>query len=366
MRYVSRPSNRPSCRVGPAASRPALRRWQAALVASVSGVLMLPAALPDMAAAAAPSPAERPSSSAAPSAAADRQKAKPRFPGHRPGRIYLGMSCGESCAQKEAQLGVGTGMKRWFKHWGNWDGVADAIREDRRKHRLSWISIEGPHDGTPTGWREVGQGDHDRDIRQLAKVLKRFDDKPIYLSFGHEVSNNVPDSQGAWWARGFTRFHDVLQRAHALKRVALAPIFVSWFFDKDNHENDPAKWLPPRVLKRTSFMGVDLYQNDSGKAFGQRLPQVSGWLARNGHPRMMVGLGETGGTNAFGNVSGAAWLNKSLRWAAQHRGQVAAISYFNSTANSDPNVYWPLDESARKMAVYRKWLRDPRFVSRVG
>jgi hypothetical protein len=254
-------------------------------------------------------------------------------------------------------------MKRWFKKWGNWRGVAEAIRQDRRKHRLPWISIEGPR-GTPTGWRDVGRGDYDRDIRQLAKVLKANDRKPIFLSFDHEMSNNAPDSQGRWWARGFNQFHDVLRRAHALKRVSLAPIPVAWLFDNNNPQN-ASSWLPPSVLRRSSFMGVDLYQNSSGQAFGKRLPQVDRWLGRHGHPRMMIGLGETGATNAFGNVRAATWLNRSLKWAARNRSKVVGISYFNSTAHSDPNVYWPLDESARKLNVYRKWLKQPVFIHRL-
>ncbi len=290
-------------------------------------------------------------------------KARSHFPGYRPGRIYLGMSCGEQCPQKESQLGMNFGLKRSFKKWGNWGGVAESIREDRRKHRLPWISIEGPR-GTPDGWRDVGLGKYDHDIRQLATVLKHNDRRPLFLSFDHEMSNNLPDAQGHWWARGFNRFHDVLQRAHALKRVSLAPLPVSWLFDPHNSQ-DANAWLPRSVLRRSDFMGVDLYQNSSGKAYGQRLPQVDRWLGRHGHKGMMIGLGETGATSKFGNVSGASWLNRSLQWAAHNRSKVVAISYFNSTANSDPNVYWPLDESPTKMSVYRKWLKTQVFINRV-
>ena len=80
---------------------------------------------------------------------------------------------------------------------------------------------------------------------------------------------------------------------------------------------------------------------------------------------MMIGLGETGATNTFGNVSAASWLNKSLKWSARNRNKVVAISYFNSTHASDPNVYWPLDESGQKMNVYRKWLKKPVFINHV-
>jgi hypothetical protein len=291
------------------------------------------------------------------------QQTGPQFPGHRRGRIYLGMSC-DDCALRESQLGRRVGLKRWFKKWGDWSGVEDAIKEDRRKHRLPWISVQGPTGGTPEGWAAVGRGTYDADIRALARVLKAHDGRPIFLSFDHEVSNNLPNDQGRTWASGFKRFHDVLESRHALDNVALAPIVVAWLFDAANPQN-PRAWLPRGVLRRASFLGIDLYQSASGKHFRHRIPPVARWLAANGHPRMKIGLGETGATDTFGNISGPAWLNRSLRWAANNTSEIAAISYFNSTANSDPNVYWPLDESAHKTDIYLQRLGSPKFVSRV-
>jgi hypothetical protein len=273
------------------------------------------------------------------------------------------MSC-DDCPKREGQLDQGVGLKRWFEKWGEWKALAAAVTEDRRKHRRPWISIEGPQGGTPAGWLAVGRGEYDGDLRALARVLKAHDGRPMFLSFGHEVSNNLPDVQGRSWAKGFKRFHDVLEEEGALGNVALAPIVASWLFDPANPQ-DPAAWMRPGVLRRASFMGVDLYQSDTGRGFAQRIPPVDTWLARHGYPHMRIGLGETGATDYFGNVSGPTWLNRSLRWAAHHTDAVVAVSYFNSTANSDPGVYWPLDESADKLAVYRKWLDRPAFISRV-
>jgi hypothetical protein len=290
-------------------------------------------------------------------------KRKPRFPGHRPGRVYLGMSCGVRCHQKIPQLNRNFGVHRWFKKWGNWNGVAEAIREDRRNHRLPWISIEGPNHGAPTGWRGVGRGQYDRDIRALARTVRANDKKPMFISFDHEPSNKAPTSQGHWWANGYTHFYDELKRAHALRHVAFAPIMAGWLFSKYNHEDKPNDWLTPGVLRRAPFLGVDIYQNDKGTPYGKRLPGIARWLARHGHPHMMLGVGETGATNGLGAVSAATWLNRSLRWAAHHPARVVAISYFNSTAYS--HTYWPLDESARKMAVFRKWLMTYPFINHV-
>ena len=127
----------------------------------------------------------------------------------------------------------------------------------------------------------------------------------------------------------------MLDEEGALRKVALAPIVAAWLFDAANPQ-DPGAWMRPGVLRRASFMGVDLYQSDTGRDFTQRIPPVDAWLADHGYPDMRIGLGEIGATDYFGNVSGAAWLNRSLRWAAHHTDAVIAVSYFNSTANSDP------------------------------
>lgn len=293
-------------------------------------------------------------------------KKRPAFPGHRPGRVYLGMSCGVECAKRESHLRANVGLKRWFKQWGNWNGVAEAIKEDRRKNRRTWISIEGPSGGAPSGWLAVGQGQYDQQIRELARVLKRHDNQPIFLSFDHEMSNKASNSQASWWTRGFKRFHDVLKRAHALKRVALAPIHASWLFSKFNGGKSPAKWLPPGVLRRSSFVAVDVYQNWKGESFGNRIHRLDRWLDRHGHPRMKIGVGEAGATNGLGGQTASSWLNQALRWAAKNRRKMVAISYFNSTANSASGVYWPLDESATKATVYRSWLKRKAFINRVG
>ena len=81
---------------------------------------------------------------------------------------------------------------------------------------------------------------------------------------------------------------------------------------------------------------------------------------------MRIGLGEIGATDYFGNVLGRDWLNRSLRWAARNSDAVIAVSYFNSTANSDPGVYWPLDESGGEgCPSTASGSTGPRFISRV-
>jgi hypothetical protein len=111
------------------------------------------------------------------------------------------------------------------------------------------------------------------------------------------------------------------------------------------------------VLQRAPFVGVDVYENETGETFAQRIPRVRTWLSSRGYPAMLVGVGEAGSTDrAFPSKSAVQWLDESLQWASTHTDVVAVVSYFNSTANSKSKVYWPLDESTTKLGTFRRWL----------
>jgi hypothetical protein len=117
------------------------------------------------------------------------------------------------------------------------------------------------------------------------------------------------------------------------------------------------------VLSRAPFLGIDLYENGSGETFAERIPRVRDYAAAHGYPDMMVGIGETGGTDArYDSKSALAWLNECLSWAAANTDKVGVVSYFNSTANSRDGVYWPLNESEAKLSAYRAWLDHPATV----
>ncbi|HET7326995.1 MAG TPA: hypothetical protein VFJ14_06865, partial [Nocardioidaceae bacterium] len=286
-----------------------------------------------------------------------------RWPGHRPGKVVLGMSCGSVCQTREQQLRQEYGVHRQFRSWGNWRGVAKDIREDQAHGRLPWISVKGPNGG-PSGWRAVASGRRDGAIRALARTLKAHDDKPVLITFHHEPSNDGTEAQGRLWARAYNRFHDVLKARGALRNVADPPILGEWLFNQRNKRQNPANWVTRGVLKRAPFLGVDLYENNSGETFAQRLPRVLRWMARRGFPHKMVGVGESAATSKrYAAKSAVRWINESLNWARRHPNRIGVVSYFNSTHNSRAKVYWPLDESPRKLRTFRRWLSDRVMVS---
>jgi hypothetical protein len=281
-----------------------------------------------------------------------------QWPGHIPDKFYLGMSCGTICDQKESQLGQGYGVHRQFTTWGNWTAVAKYIQADNAAGELPWISVKPPN-GDASGWQAIAGGQHDADIRALATVLKANDDKPLLFTFHHEPGNDGTEAQGVLWAAAYVRIHDILESEGALENVADPPIMSDWLFNPVNRAQDPANWLTDGVLQRAPFIGVDVYENASGETYAQRLPRVLDWLAGRGYPNMMIGVGETGSTDAaYPGMSAVEWMDESLSWAAQHTDEIGVVSYFNSTANSKSFVYWPLDESAAKMTAYKSWLNN--------
>jgi hypothetical protein len=283
----------------------------------------------------------------------------PAWPGHVPGKFYLGMSCGVSCADKERELGQPFGVRRMFEKWGDWAAVSRDIQGEHSAGRLPWVSVKPPG-GAPGGWAAIANGSVDADIVALAETLKATEDQPALLTFHHEPSNDGSEADGALWAAAYAHFHDVLAAEGALVNVADPPIVGEWLFNPRNHAKDPSKWVTEDVLQRAPFLGVDLYENRSGETFADRLPRVLDWLAAHGHPDMMIGIGETGSTDAaYPGTSAVQWMNDSLAWVAAHTDKVGVVSYFNSTANSKPDVYWPLDESSAKLDAFRSWLADP-------
>lgn len=281
----------------------------------------------------------------------------PVFAGQVAGKFYLGMSCGVICPEKESALGQSYGVHRTYKQWNNWSGVAKEIQADHAAGRLPWVSFKPPLAGAE-GWSAVASGSYDTDLKALATTLKANDDKPVLITFHHEPSNDGTEDEGKLWAAAYVHIHDLLKAEGALgPNVSDPPILQDWIFNPTNKTQDPINWATNAVLERAPFMGIDMYQNSSGEGYSVRIPRIIDWMAARGFPNKMVGIGETGSTASF-DISADKWLNDSLSWAANNTDKVGVVSYFNSTANSDADVYWPLDESAEKMSVFKSWLNN--------
>lgn len=287
---------------------------------------------------------------------------KAAWPGQQPGKFYLGMSCGTQCATQEATLGQSYGVHRQYKLWNDWKGLAKDIQQDHAADRLPWISVKPPLSGA-AGWKAIADGDYDADIATLGETLMANDDKPVLFTFHHEPSNDGTEEEGALWAAAYAHIHDLLKAQGALANVADPPILGDWLFNPTNRGQDPANWATKAVLDRAPFLGVDMYENESGETMAVRIPRILDWMAERGYPKLMVGIAESGATDqAYSAKSANEWINESLSWVAANTDKVGVVSYFNSMNNSRSGVYWPLDETSAKLANYRSWLKNPAVI----
>ncbi|HUS65808.1 MAG TPA: hypothetical protein VMZ28_14755 [Kofleriaceae bacterium] len=289
-----------------------------------------------------------------------------RWPGHQPGRIYLGMSTpSDEWSAKLAALAPETpGVRRKFYEWNDATAEDAQIDGDHAAGRLPWVSFKPPVTGgtVPQRWDAITSGAYDADIRARAH---RYADAggPVVVTFHHEPSNDAADADGVKWANAWIHIHDVMEAETGLENVAFAPILGEFLFNPSNSQ-EPEKWITAGVIARQPFLGIDLYQNGSGDGFEVRLGRIITWLADHGDPDAMVGIGETGSTDHFFDLDAAdptavEWWEDSWAWAVAHTDRIGVVSYFNSTRNSKPDLVWELAESTAKVAAFREALASP-------
>lgn len=274
--------------------------------------------------------------------------ATPRWPGHRPGRIYLGVSTGD-IAGTVRQTGA-VGLRRRYFDWNDLDGEMRAIAAERAAGRMPWTSFQPPL-RTTGGWAAVASGRYDSDIRARARRYAQLNG-PAIVTFSHEPHTDNYGS-AADFAAAWCRVHDVMWRETGLRNVASVPIIGDWCFNPVNRDGNPGAYITGGVLDRCAFLGVDLYQNASSDGYPERLGRILGWLDDRGHSGKMVGVGETGCTDDYRSPTGAQWWTRSWNWAVANADRVGAISYFNSRRHNNNGNNWLLSESTSKLAAFR-------------
>jgi hypothetical protein len=206
---------------------------------------------------------------------APRQTGGVKWPGHRPGRIYLGMSVAGSIDDAESKTGP-VGLVRSFSHWESATKEATEIRGGQAKGRLTWMSYDPPARAAGI-WSRIASGSFDKDIRARAHVYARLDG-PVIVTFNHEPQGDRHWGRPADFAAAWTRIHDVWHSETGLKNVAFVPIIGDWVFNPVNGAHQPDEYLPRGVLSRMAFLGTDLYQNPSGQDYSIRLARIIRFL----------------------------------------------------------------------------------------
>jgi hypothetical protein len=276
-----------------------------------------------------------------------------RWPGHQPGRVYLGVS------GSTASLDGYKCLLRAFRSYFDWEEPGDedaAIRTSHRLGRLPWVSFKPPINAAQ-GWSQIAAGDHDDAIRARARRYAAYA-QPIVSTFHHEPTNE-PAGTGSDFAAAWTHIHDVMLAESDLANVAFVPVIGSWEWNPKNVHADPDPYLTTDVLSRAAFLGLDVYEGASGETFSDRMDLVLAWLDQRGYADLMVGIGEMGCTEQFTSTDAAQWWTDSWAWIEAHADRVGVVCYFNSTANSRESAYWPLDESQAKSDAFIKSLESP-------
>lgn len=292
---------------------------------------------------------------AAPTSAAVNQ-ARSQWPGHQPGRVYLGVSTQD--LPKSLQKTGSIGLYRTYYRWNDANREMRNIKADHVARRMPWISFKPPFT-SKGGWAAVASGKYDADIRARARRYAQLS-RPVIVTFNHEPHNDNTGTP-AEFAKAWCRIHNVMRNETGLKNVVSVPILGDWEFNPVNKNGDPDAFLTVAVLDRCHFVGMDLYQNRSGQGYDERIGRVFEWLDKRGHPQKMVGLGETGATNDYGSPTGAQWWNEQWQWCSNNAQRVAAISYFNSLHNNNSGNDWLLWESSAKLSAYRSSLASATF-----
>ena len=274
-----------------------------------------------------------------------------QWPGHRPCRVYLGMSYPGDIADAEALTGP-VGVHRSYFQWDDLSREDEAIADDHANRRLPWVSFKPP--SSETGWVRVAEGDVDHDLRERARHYALFAE-PIVVTFHHEPSDDA-DGSSEDFAAAWARTYDVMRDEAGLDHVAFVPILGEWQYNPENIDGHPGQWVTSDVLDRAAFLGVDVYQNDSGETYDVRLGRVLDWLGRHGRPDLMIGVGETGCTDTFGSPTAVQWWTDSWGWVEQNTDRVGVVAYFDSDRNSRSGVHWPLTESHGKLRAFEESL----------
>jgi hypothetical protein len=291
--------------------------------------------------------------------AAPAHAAAAQFAGHKPGKIYLGLSNGGQSLSSTVSRTGDLGLRRTYYGWDNLNGELKNIKVDHAAGRLPWISFK-PASASKGGWAAIAKGSHDAALRARARAYAGLS-KPVIVTFNHEPHNDKTGTP-AEFAKAWCRVHDIMKDETGLRNVISAPIIGEWVYNPTNRQQAPEDFITGPLLDRAHMLGVDLYQNDSGQDYSVRLGRVVDWLDAKGHRQMPVGLGETACSMDFSRPNGVEWWKSSWKWAVAS-GRVAAISYYNSSRNNTLKKDWVLWETSAKLQAYKDSLKSAAAVT---
>lgn len=280
----------------------------------------------------------------------------PRFAGHRPGSLYVGVSSARKTLADDVRAVGQMGLKRTFHGWTGFSSERSKITAAHQASILPWVSFAsvGAANG---GFAAIARGKFDADIRARARHYASFS-KPVITTFCHEPHNKMEGTR-ADWANAFIRIHQVMASETGLKNVIYAPIIGEWEFNPVNKNGNPRGFLPDEALGRCDFLGTDIYQPPTTKRASDKLAVIFSFMDRYGFGSLPMGIGETGVCNTLPGRA-ADWFDDMWAFTQQNRQRMVAMAYFDQNRNNNrPGTYWPLDQSWDKKAAFQAAVASP-------
>lgn len=276
----------------------------------------------------------------------------------KPGLVLFGAAYGTNTDPGPLQnlLGHPLGGRRTYWQINDVAGVSAAIKADKAKGRLPWISFKygkalGVSDGA--AWPLVAAGKADVAIASMRDAITALD-WPTWVADGHEPEGDGDLTQ--WVA--MQRHNSPLWRRS--KRIAYSFITTGWDTFHDSNAQHRLGFLVPDA-SIYDLAGMDYYNEfgitKNGKRIGTwaelapEMDTLAAWCAANGG--LPWAIGETGiSDQAYTDPRSAGWCERQLD-AMRAKGG-CGLFYFYSAANPIGDSYWPADRVPAKAADLAK------------
>ena len=281
--------------------------------------------------------------------------AQPQFPGHQPGKIYLGISTdGDFDIQGDA-TGFALAEERTYQ-----PPYETKVDYAHTRTAIPWISFKAGDMGVGGAnllaqHQGVAGGSGDTFLSNLFDMIASKSN-PVILTYHHEPSNDglKSSAEAAAFCNAHQHIWDYGTARTNMKNAIFGMIIGEFFFRESGRVL--TDYCNNQIVNHSHFYGLDLYQNGSkvpAQLFSTRVKNVRAQLrALTNNGEIIFGFGEFAGTNLYRvNQSdttlptGAQWTREALDYAFNTTEQIFAVSQFDSVANSPAGTYYPLDEA---------------------
>lgn len=285
-----------------------------------------------------PSPTPSPSPSPTPTPTPTPTPSPTPTPTEPPAALKLiGMSApADQWTQRLSEVGAcGVESRRIFAQLtSNGQNQSALIQQAVSQGMMPVISYKVPNPTT------MASGGYDTWVTAARNYLAGLGVQ-VTATYWHEPHGDMTPAQ---FTAGSQRFFDRMQAPN----IAVGPILNGWLLDR--RVSDFASYTTPALLNEWDFLGLDTYQEgtaaDPGPNPGRAVPLAETWLDSQGHPDLLIGVGEYNGYTADAiEYAGETLLSTPEVW-------------FGSVWNQAGAEFTPL--TGTRLAAYKATKADAR------